>query len=52
MRFVEHLGECDEVEEEGEEGCRDSDTTPVGAVEECSGQNREGCDAIEKNSDF
>ena len=48
---VEHLGERDEVEEDGGDGGGDGDVTPAGTVVERDGQNREGGDAVEKNRD-
>ena len=38
---VEHLGERDEVEEDGCDGGGDGDVTPAGAVVEGGGQDRE-----------
>ena len=48
---VEHLGEGDEVEQDGGEGGGDGDVAPAGAVVEGSGQNRERGYAVEENRD-
>jgi hypothetical protein len=48
---VEHLGERDEVEEDGSDGGRNGDVTPAGAVVEGSGQNRERGYAVEEDRD-
>ena len=48
---VEHLGEGDEVEEDGGDGGGDGDMAPAGAVVEGSGQNRERGYAVEKDRD-
>ena len=48
---VEHLGERDEVEENGGDGSGDSDVTPLGAVIKGGGQNRKRGYAVEENRD-
>jgi hypothetical protein len=48
---VEHLGERDEVEEDGGDGGGDGDVTPAGTVVEGGGQDRERGDAVEKDRD-
>ena len=48
---VEHLGEGDEVEEDGGDGGGDGDVTPARAVVEGSGQNRERGYAVEEDRD-
>jgi hypothetical protein len=48
---VEHLGERDEVEEDGSDGGRDGDVTPAGTVVEGSRQNRERGYAVEEDRD-
>ena len=48
---VEHLGQRDEVKEDGGDGGWDGEMTPAGAVVESSGQNRERGYAVEKNRD-
>ena len=48
---VEHLGERDEVEEDGGGGGGDGDVTPAGAVVEGRGQDRERGDAVEEDRD-
>ena len=48
---VEHLGERDEVEEDGGYGGGYGDVTPAGAIVEGSGQNRESGYAVEKDRD-
>jgi hypothetical protein len=49
---VEHLGQGDEVEEDGGEGGRDGDVPPAGAVVEGGGQDRERGYAVEEDRDF
>jgi len=48
---VEHLGERDEVEEDGSGGGRDGDVTPVGTVVEGGRQNGERGYAVEEDRD-
>jgi hypothetical protein len=48
---VEHLGERDEVEEDGSDGGRDGDVTPAGTVVEGGGQDRERGYAVEEDRD-
>ena len=48
---VEHLGERDEVEEDGGGGGGDGDVTPAGAIVECGGQDGERGNAVEENRD-
>ncbi len=49
---VEHLGERDEVEEDGGDGGGDGDVTPAGAVVEGRGEDSERGDAVEEDCDF
>jgi hypothetical protein len=51
MGGVEHLGEGDEVEEDGGDGGGDGDVTPAGAVVEGGGQNGERGYAVEEDRD-
>ena len=51
MGGVEHLGEGDEVEEDGGDGGGDGDVPPAGAVVECGGQDGERGYAVEKDRD-
>src|SRR5438270_9412502 len=51
VRGIEHLGEGDEVKEDGGNSGRDRDVTPARAVIEGSRQNRECGDAVEKDRD-
>jgi len=48
---VEHLGERDEVEEDGGNGGGDGDVPPAGTVVERGGQDRERGYAVEKDRD-
>jgi hypothetical protein len=48
---VEHLGEGDEVEEDGCNGGGDGDVPPAGTVVEGCGQDRERGYAVEKDRD-
>jgi hypothetical protein len=48
---VEHLGQRDEVKEDGGDGGWDGDVPPAGTVVEGSGQNRERGYAVEKDCD-
>ena len=48
---VEHLGEGDEVEEDGGDGGGDGDVTPARAVVEGSGQNPQRGYAVEEDRD-
>ena len=48
---VEHLGQGDEVEEDGGDGGGDGDVTPAGTVVEGGGQHCERGYAVEKNRD-
>ncbi len=48
---VEHLGEGDEVEEEGGDGGGDGEVSPARTVVEGRGQDREGGDAVEDDCD-
>ena len=49
---VEHLGERDEVEEDGRDGGRDGDVTPAGPIVEGGGQDRKRRYAVEEDRDF
>jgi hypothetical protein len=49
---VEHLGERDEVEEDGGDGGGDSNVTPAGTVVEGRGKNSERGDAVKDDCDF
>jgi len=51
MGGVEHLGEGDEVEEDGSDGGGDGDVTPARAVVEGSGQNPQRGYAVEEDRD-
>lgn len=51
MGGVEHLGERDEVEEDGGDGGGDGDVTPAGAVVEGGGQNGKRGYAVEEDRD-
>src|ERR1700748_1545954 len=51
MGGIEHLGEGDEVKEDGGDGGGDSDVAPAGAVVEGSGQSRERGNAVKKDRD-
>ena len=48
---VEHLGERDEVEEDGGDGGGDGNVTPAGPVVEGCGQHRERGYAVEEDRD-
>ncbi len=48
---VEHLGQGDEVEEDGGDGGGDGDVAPARAVVEGRGQDRERGDAVEEDRD-
>jgi hypothetical protein len=48
---VEHLGERDEVEEDGGDGGGDGDVTPSGPIVEGCGQDRERGYAVEEDRD-
>ena len=48
---IEHLGEGDEVKEDGGDGGWDGDVPPAGAVVECGGQDGERGYAVEKDRD-
>ncbi len=48
---VEHLRERYEVEEDSGDGGGDGDVAPAGTVIEGCGQDREGGDAVEQDSD-
>ena len=48
---VEHLGEGDEVEEDGGGGGGNGDVAPAGTVVEGRGQHRERGEAVEKDRD-
>ena len=48
---VEHLGERDEVEEDGGDGGGDGDVAPAGAVVEGGGQDGERGYAVEEDRD-
>jgi hypothetical protein len=48
---VEHLGQGDEVEEDGGEGGRDGDVPPAGPVVQSGGQDRERGYAVEEDRD-
>src|SRR5580658_2449842 len=51
VRGVEHLGQRNEVKEDGDEGCGHGQVTPARAVIERGRQHRERGDAVEKNRD-
>jgi hypothetical protein len=51
VRGIEHLGQRDEVKEDGDERCRHRYVTPARAVIERSRQDRKSGDAVEKNRD-
>jgi len=48
---VEHLGQGDEVEEEGSGGGGDGEVTPAGTVVDRRRKNGERGDAVKKNRD-
>jgi hypothetical protein len=48
---IEHLGERDEVEEDGGDGGGDGDVTPTGTVVKCCRQDRERGYAVEEDRD-
>ncbi len=51
MGGVEHLGERDEVEENGGDGGGDGDVAPAGAIVEGGGQHGERGYAVEEDRD-